>query len=74
MVDNLMTISTLCKKYDLWFHIDDAYGIPAAVIPELKEMLEGVSEAHSIALSPHKWFLGFKRMADLTASRPKWLY
>src|ERR1700722_11515968 len=36
VVDNLMAIAAICKKYDLWFHIDGAYGIPAAVIPELK--------------------------------------
>ena len=55
VVDNLAAISSLCKKYDLWFHIDGAYGIPAAVIPELQRMFEGVSEADSIALDPHKW-------------------
>ncbi|WP_339709874.1 aminotransferase class V-fold PLP-dependent enzyme [uncultured Kriegella sp.] len=54
-VDNLATISTLCKTYDLWFHIDGAYGIPAAVVPEFKSMFEGISEADSIALDPHKW-------------------
>lgn len=55
VVDNLKNISNICKKYDLWFHIDGAYGIPATVIPSLKSMFEGVSEADSIALDPHKW-------------------
>ena len=55
VVDNLKNISTICKKYNLWFHIDGAYGIPAAVIPSLKSLFEGVSEADSIALDPHKW-------------------
>jgi len=55
VVDNLKNISTISKKYDLWFHIDGAYGIPAAVIPSLKSLFEGVSEADSIALDPHKW-------------------
>jgi glutamate/tyrosine decarboxylase-like PLP-dependent enzyme len=35
--------------------IDGAYGIPAAVIPELKNLFEGLEEADSIALDPHKW-------------------
>ncbi len=55
VVDNLKNLSIICKKYDLWFHIDGAYGIPAAVIPSFKSMFEGVSEADSIALDPHKW-------------------
>ncbi|AWV97104.1 pyridoxal phosphate-dependent decarboxylase family protein [Arcticibacterium luteifluviistationis] len=55
VVDNLKNLSTISKKYDMWFHIDGAYGIPAAVIPSLKSLFEGVSEADSIALDPHKW-------------------
>ena len=55
VVDNLMALALICKKYDLWFHIDGAYGAPAAVIPELKMMFEGIEEADSIALDPHKW-------------------
>ncbi len=55
VVDNLSAIADICKTHDLWFHIDGAYGIPAAVIPELKELFDGVAEADSIALDPHKW-------------------
>ncbi len=54
-VDDLEAIACVCKKYDLWFHIDGAYGIPAAVIPELKNLFQGIQEADSIALDPHKW-------------------
>jgi aromatic-L-amino-acid/L-tryptophan decarboxylase len=55
VVDNFSAIAAICKTYKLWFHIDGAYGIPAAVIPELKPMFEGLAEADSIALDPHKW-------------------
>ena len=55
VVDNLRGIADICKKYDLWFHVDGAYGIPAAVIPELKLLFDGIEEADSIALDPHKW-------------------
>lgn len=55
VVDNLKNLASISKKYDMWYHIDGAYGIPAAVIPALKSMFEGVSEADSIALDPHKW-------------------
>ncbi|HEY3406055.1 MAG TPA: aminotransferase class V-fold PLP-dependent enzyme [Ohtaekwangia sp.] len=54
-VDDLKAIASVCKKYDLWFHVDGAYGIPAAVLPELKSHFEGIAEADSIALDPHKW-------------------
>ena len=55
VVDDLEGISEICKKYDLWFHIDGAYGAPAAVVPSLNEVFKGLQEADSIALDPHKW-------------------
>jgi aromatic-L-amino-acid/L-tryptophan decarboxylase len=54
-VDDLKGIAGICKMYDLWFHVDGAYGVPAAVIPELKSVFDGIGEADSIALDPHKW-------------------
>jgi aromatic-L-amino-acid/L-tryptophan decarboxylase len=54
-VDPLRAIAKLCQSYDLWFHIDGAYGIPAVVVPDQKQLFEGVEEADSIALDPHKW-------------------
>ena len=55
IVDNLKGISTICNDHDLWFHIDGAYGVPATVIPKYKNLFDGLSEADSIALDPHKW-------------------
>ncbi len=55
VVDDLKSVAAICKEYNLWFHIDGAYGIPAAVLPEMKGLFEGVSSADSIALDPHKW-------------------
>jgi glutamate/tyrosine decarboxylase-like PLP-dependent enzyme len=55
VVDDLSAIGAVCKAHDLWFHIDGAYGIPAAVIPEYKQMFERIQQADSIALDPHKW-------------------
>ena len=55
VVDNLSEIAVICKAHNLWFHIDGAYGIPAAVIPQYKNLFDGIQEADSIALDPHKW-------------------
>jgi glutamate/tyrosine decarboxylase-like PLP-dependent enzyme len=55
MVDPLQEIASLCKTWNLWFHIDGAYGAPAAVVPELADLFTGLAEADSIALDPHKW-------------------
>lgn len=55
VVDNLKEISKVCNQHDLWFHIDGAYGVPAAIIPDLKDIFNGLEDADSIALDPHKW-------------------
>lgn len=54
-VDSLSAIADLCRNYNLWFHIDGAYGAPAAVLPENAALFEGLNKADSIAIDPHKW-------------------
>lgn len=54
-IDHLPEIAAICKKYDLWFHVDGAYGAPAAALPDASAELLGLREADSIALDPHKW-------------------
>ena len=54
-IDPLAEIAGICKQYDLWFHIDGAYGVPAAGLPENEPLFEGLREADSVALDPHKW-------------------
>ncbi|MBC7922325.1 MAG: aspartate aminotransferase family protein [Ferruginibacter sp.] len=73
VVDDLKTMASVCKTYDLWFHIDGAYGIPAAVIPELKNLFEGIKEADSIALDPHKWLYSPLEAGCTLVKNPKHL-
>ncbi|MDH5382638.1 MAG: pyridoxal-dependent decarboxylase, partial [Cyclobacteriaceae bacterium] len=72
-VDDLYGIATICKKFDLWFHIDGAYGIPAAVVPELKDKFNGIKEADSIALDPHKWLYAPLEAGCTLVKNPKHL-
>lgn len=54
-VDPLPRIAEICRRHDLWFHVDGAYGAPAAVLPDAPQDIRGMSEADSIAFDPHKW-------------------
>jgi len=54
-VDDLKSIAAICRMNDCWFHIDGAYGIPAAAVPEQGNLFEGLADADSVALDPHKW-------------------
>ncbi|MFW2403240.1 MAG: pyridoxal phosphate-dependent decarboxylase family protein, partial [Gammaproteobacteria bacterium] len=54
-VDPLIAIHRVAHDYDLWFHVDGAYGAPAAALPEADDELKALTLADSIALDPHKW-------------------
>lgn len=54
-VDPLDELADLCAKYDLWFHVDAAYGGPAAAVPMAEGLFRGIERADSVALDPHKW-------------------
>jgi glutamate/tyrosine decarboxylase-like PLP-dependent enzyme len=54
-IDPLPDLASLCRRYGLWFHVDGAYGAPAAILPEAPPELRGLREADSVALDPHKW-------------------
>lgn len=55
-VDPLADLGALCRQHDLWFHVDGAYGAPAAALPECAGEFSGMAQADSIAIDPHKWF------------------
>ena len=54
-VDPLPEIAALCREFDLWFHVDGAYGALAAIVPDVPPALRGLCEADSVAVDPHKW-------------------
>jgi aromatic-L-amino-acid/L-tryptophan decarboxylase len=54
-IDPLPEIAAICKRNALWFHVDGAYGAPAAALPEASAALRGLALADSVALDPHKW-------------------
>jgi glutamate/tyrosine decarboxylase-like PLP-dependent enzyme len=52
-VDPLAELADVAGRHDLWFHVDGAYGAPAALTAP--EKFVGMSEADSISLDAHKW-------------------
>jgi glutamate/tyrosine decarboxylase-like PLP-dependent enzyme len=54
-IDPLPEIAAICKQFDLWFHVDGAYGAPAVALEDASADLKGLRLADSIAIDPHKW-------------------
>jgi aromatic-L-amino-acid decarboxylase len=54
-IDPVPEIAELCRRHSLWLHVDAAYGGAAAVVPEMRAVLDGVERADSVVTNPHKW-------------------
>ncbi len=53
--DALDAIADLCQGAGAWLHVDGAFGIWAAVSPELRHLVAGVERADSWTTDAHKW-------------------
>jgi aromatic-L-amino-acid decarboxylase len=54
-IDNLPAIAEICRRDNIWFHVDGAYGALAMLAPDLAPRLQGIEQADSIAFDFHKW-------------------
>ncbi len=69
-IDPINEIAEIANSHKLWFHIDAAYGGFFKLVKELETHYEGVENADSITLDPHKsLFLPFGTGAVLVKNR-----
>jgi len=54
-IDDLEAIAGVCRRHDVWMHVDAAYGGPAILSSEYGGAVRALSHADSVALDPHKW-------------------
>lgn len=54
-VDPIPGAAEVAAREGVWLHADAAWGGAAALVPELAEILDGLSTADSITFDAHKW-------------------
>ncbi|HZB95849.1 MAG TPA: pyridoxal-dependent decarboxylase, partial [Herpetosiphonaceae bacterium] len=54
-IDPVPAIAEICRRHGLWLHVDGAYGGMAALLPQMRYVLDGCQYADSIVVNPHKW-------------------
>lgn len=52
-VDPLDKIATIAEQYNLWFHVDAAYG-GFFILTSKKDLFKGIERADSLIVDPHK--------------------
>ncbi len=56
-IDPLEPIGRICRRHNVWLHVDAAYAGTAAILPEKRWIFEGAEHADSLVFNPHKWML-----------------
>lgn len=54
-IDPLRRVGEICRKYDLWLHVDAAYAGTALLLPEKRQLIDGIEYADTFVFNPHKW-------------------
>ena len=54
-VDPVRQIADICRREQIWLHVDAAYAGVTAMLPEFRERFAGWEDAESIVINPHKW-------------------
>ena len=55
IIDDLKGIAKAAHERDIWFHVDGAYGLAALCAPSVRAKFDGIEEADSFIVDPHKW-------------------
>lgn len=54
-IDDLPAIADLCRKEEVWFHVDGAFGALAFWSDRLRDRVQGLDRVDSLAFDLHKW-------------------
>ena len=54
-VDPLAEIGDICRREDVYLHVDAAWAGSALILPEYRHLLDGMEQADSFVFNPHKW-------------------
>jgi aromatic-L-amino-acid/L-tryptophan decarboxylase len=70
-IDPVPAIAEIAQAAGLWLHVDAAYAGSAAIVPELRYVLDGCGRADSLVMNPHKWLFVPLDLSVLYTKRPE---
>jgi L-2,4-diaminobutyrate decarboxylase len=71
IIDDLVSIADVCRARGIWFHVDGAYGLTALAAPSARRLFEGIEDADSFIVDPHKWLFAPFDCAALLYREPE---
>jgi aromatic-L-amino-acid decarboxylase len=70
IIDDLAGLARVADAYDLWLHVDGAYGGAGLFAPSVRAAYEGIERADSFVVDPHKWLFAPYDCAALLYREP----
>ena len=55
LIDPLLQMAEISRRFGLWFHVDAAWGGSAVLSSRLRPALRGIELADSVTWDAHKW-------------------
>ena len=55
VIDDLAGVAEVCAEFDVWMHVDGAYGGAGLAAPSVRDRYTGIEHADSFIVDPHKW-------------------
>jgi glutamate/tyrosine decarboxylase-like PLP-dependent enzyme len=55
IVDDIAGVAAVAQENGWWLHVDGAYGGAALAAPSVAHLLDGIDQADSFIVDPHKW-------------------
>jgi glutamate/tyrosine decarboxylase-like PLP-dependent enzyme len=55
IIDDLAGAAAVAREHGLWFHVDGAYGGAGLFAPSVRAAYDGIEQADSFVVDPHKW-------------------
>jgi L-2,4-diaminobutyrate decarboxylase len=55
VVDDIAGIAAVAREHNWWLHVDGAYGGAGLAAPSIRGLFDGVEQADSFIVDPHKW-------------------
>jgi glutamate/tyrosine decarboxylase-like PLP-dependent enzyme len=54
-IDEIPAIHEICRRHDIWIHVDGAYGAAVLFSDQHRHLVQGIEQADSVTFDPHKW-------------------
>jgi glutamate/tyrosine decarboxylase-like PLP-dependent enzyme len=55
LVDDLADVASVAHEFGVWMHVDGAYGGAGLIAPSVRHLFDGIEQADSFIVDPHKW-------------------